>query len=123
MSLIWGSTDIGILADTRALPCGYSLVAAGLTAPGFRETRERVYSQMRVRHNTPSIDTTAISYRLRVNGVDSLLVVSLAGDASDGSNLVDEVDVLPGDLVVVVAVKALEILSGALTVLVSVEVT
>lgn len=112
--MTWAANDIGTPAETRYLTYGFSAVTAPMAAVGIRAERIATYRQMRVRHNSPSADPVTIRYRLRVNGVDTSLFVDLAGSGTDGSNSFDEIDIFPGDLVELLAVKALTITSGLL---------
>jgi|SRR3990172_4000627 len=116
-----GANDIAAAADTRYLTPGWSPITATTTVFEIRATASVTFFGMRVRHNTPSADPTTIDYRLRVNGVDTALVVTLAGNAFDGSNLVDDASVDAGDLVALVAVKGIPIATGLLNVIVTFE--
>jgi hypothetical protein len=116
----FGANDIGKPADTRYLTPGVSLVTAPTTAIGFIAPRSSALTSMRVRHNTPSSDSTVIDYHLRVNGVNKI-TVQLACNASTASNAVDIADLLVGDLVECVAVKPGVIATGKLNVSISVE--
>ncbi len=120
-TMFFGASDILTLIDTRFLTPGFSLIEAPLTAIGASAVRIATLRQMRVRHNTPLIDTTAVTYTLRINSVATALSVVLGCDNVSGSNLVDDVDVFPGDLIEVVAIKGSAILSGVLNVVVTIE--
>jgi hypothetical protein len=80
---------------------------------------------MFVRQNAAPAGANAntVSYRLRVNGVDTALVVSRAANAGIGtsSNVTDTVTIAQGDRIALVAVKALGIGNGSLEILVAVE--
>jgi len=121
MMFFAGTNDIATPADTRYLTPGWSPVTASTTVFEIEATDSVTLQNMRVRHNTPSADPTTIDYRLRINGVDTALTVTLAGNASSGSNLVDAVSAEPGDLIALVAVKGAIIVSGLLNVIVTME--
>lgn len=122
MMMVWGIQNVGLLVDTRYLTPGYGAVSADLTAIGFRATDEYAAGAMRVKHCTLTLDNDPIDYILRVNGEDTALKVSLAPNASEGQNLTDEVDLAPGDLIELVAVKTGILVSGLVNALVSMEI-
>lgn len=121
MLMVWGAQNVGILADTRFLTPGFDTGAAGLTAIGVYVSDVVTAARMRVRHNTTTGETNAITYRLRKNGANTLLFVSLAPNVAEGSNLNDEIDLASGDLIEVIATKSGILLNGALNPTVSIE--
>jgi hypothetical protein len=119
--LTWGANDIGMEADTRYIKPGFAAVSAQISALGIRATSIATLRQFRVKHNTPSSDVTTVEYRVKINGVNTSMVVTLACNAADGSDLVNEADVFVGDLIEVVAIKALAISTGVLDVAITLE--
>lgn len=120
--LLYGAVDIDTPADTRYLPIGFSLVTAPATAIGFRADAEATCLRMRVRHNTPSADATTVTYTLYVNGVATAVAVTLAANASDGSNTADDADIFPGDLIELRALKNGVLTTGVIGPFVSVGI-
>jgi hypothetical protein len=123
--LTWGNSSIAAAADTRFLRPGFDSVTAGTVGVGFQSPRGGTFKNMFVRTNAApgAANANVVSYRLRINGVDSSLVVTRAANAGIGnsSNLVNSVVVAQGDLVQLVAVKAIAIGSGVLVPIVSME--
>jgi hypothetical protein len=67
---------------------------------------------MRVRHNIVGASVNLIVYTLRVNAVATALSVSLAANATDGSNTATVVSVVAGDLLDVIVTKAIALGGG-----------
>jgi hypothetical protein len=73
--------------------------AAPTVVREFRIPRAGTLRNMRVHVRVPGGGTDTISYTLQVNGVDTLLVVTMAATAADGSDLVNAPVVAAGDLI------------------------
>lgn len=110
--LIFGASALSATTTTRFLFPTYEDALAPTAAIQYRVSRAGTLRNLRVRHNTTAGNGNAIIYTLRVNGVASLLTVSLASTAADASDLVNTVVVAAGDLVDVRATKALNIASS-----------
>ena len=88
----------------------------------YRLPRSGTLQNLRVRHNSAGGNGSSVDYRVRINAVDTALTVSLAtGAVGDASNLVTTVAVVAGDLIDLVAVKAVNIGGGDIDVMVSLE--
>lgn len=122
----FGAEQIDPGANTRFLIPGYAFGAlAPTTALEISAPRAGTLKNLFVQQNAApgGANANLVSYRVRINGVDSLLVVSRAANAGIGqsSNLVNTVAVAQGDRIAVVAVKAVAIGSGVLAVITSME--
>jgi hypothetical protein len=76
---------------------------------------------MRVRQENPAGNGNPIVYTLRVNGVASLLTVSILSTAQDGSDLVNTVAVVAGDEIDLRVTKAAVIAASPMDILVTME--
>ncbi len=105
--LTWGDVSVGATTTTRFLSPGFGdQVLASTLAIQFRMPFAGTLENPRVRHNIPGGNGNAIVYTLRVNGVATLLLVSLASNAADGSDLVNQIVVAAGDLLDIEVTKA-----------------
>lgn len=105
--LAFGAGSVAATTTLRFLPYGFDFSLGPTTAVQFRLPHGGTCRNLRVRHNVPSGNGNAIVYTLRINGVVTLLSVSLASTASDGSDLVNTVVVAAGDLVDIAVTKVL----------------
>lgn len=105
--LDWGAGSVNPTTTTRFLYPWYDDDLAQVTAIRWRAPRAGTLRNLYVRHNAPAGNGNLIVYRVRVNGVATLLLVSLASTATDGSNLVNTVAIAAGDLLDIVVTKAL----------------
>jgi len=96
--LLWGDNSVGSTTTTRYLTPGYENSLAQTIPVQIRAARAGTLQKLRVRHNVTAGNGNAIVYRLRVNGVATVLTISLASTATDGSDLVNTVAVAAGDL-------------------------
>lgn len=123
--LTWGADSIAATADTRYLTPGFSPTTAGTAVLEFAAARAGTLRNLFARWNAApgGANGNAVDVKVRINGVDTALVVSRAANAGVGqsSNLVNTVAVAQGDRIAVVVTKALAIGSGVLQPLVSVE--
>lgn len=119
--MVWGAGNIASGADVRRLLMGFFDGLIPTTSPrGHRATRAGTYSHLHARHNTNSGNGASVVYALFVNGVVTALAVTLATGAVGGaSNVANSVTIAEGDLIEMVATKALAIGSGSLDVYVS----
>jgi hypothetical protein len=104
--LSWGNNSVAATTTTRFLSPWYEDALAQTAAIQWRVPRAGTLRNLRVRHNITAGNGNLIVYTVRVNGVATLLLVSLASTAADGSDLVNAVVVAAGDLVDVVVTKA-----------------
>jgi hypothetical protein len=85
--------------------------------------RAGTFQNLEARHNTANGNGNPVVYTLWVNGAPTALTVSLATGAIGGAqDVAHAVVVVRGDLIEVVASKAVSIGSGILDCMVSVEV-
>ncbi len=118
-----GNDTLNSSTTTRYLTPGYSSASAGTTAIQYRVPFAGTFKNLRVRHNTTAGNGNAIVYTLRVNGVASVLTVSMASTASDGSDLAHTMAVAAGDLIDIVVTKALSVGTSPGLVVASLEVS
>lgn len=105
----WGNGSVSATVTTRYLSPWYDDSLAQTIPVRWRVPRAGTIRSMRVRHNVTAGNGNAIVYTLRVNGVATLLSVSLASTATDGSDLVDSIAVADGDLIDIEVTKALAV--------------
>lgn len=103
----WGAGSVNPTTTTRFLFPWYADDLAQVTAIRWRAPRAGTLRNLRVRHNVTAGNGNLIVYTARVNGVATLLLVSLASTTADGSNLVNTVAVAAGDLLDISVTKAL----------------
>jgi hypothetical protein len=104
--LAFGADNVSATTTTRYLDPWFDDSQAPTAPIQFRAPRAGTLRNMRVRHNITAGDGDPIVYTMRINSVASLLTVSLASTASDGSDLVNTVAVAAGDLVDLEVTKA-----------------
>lgn len=119
--LSWGNNSVAATTTTRFLLPWFDDSLAPIAPTQWRVSRSGTIRNMRVRHTTPAGNGNLIVYALRVNGVATLLAVSLASTAVDGSNLVNTVVVVAGDLVDIIVTKALAIGASPLQIMCTME--
>lgn len=109
--LVWGNNSVSPTTSTRYLTSGYDDVLAPVIAGivQFRLARGGTLRFLRVRHNVPAGDGDLIVYTVRINNVATALSVSMASTAADGSDLVNTVAVVAGDLIDIEVTKALDV--------------
>lgn len=81
----------------NSLYVGHTSIEAKITSP-----IAGLLQNMFVRITTPPGGNTARNYTVYVNGVATLLAVTISGVATQGSNIVNQVAVVAGDDVAVV---------------------
>lgn len=108
----WGAGAVGSSPTTRYLYPTYSESQAQASAIQIRVPRAGTLQNMRVRHNDIGSSANTVVYTVRVNGVPSILTVTLAANAVDGSDLANSVVVAAADLVDIEVTKAASIGGG-----------
>lgn len=108
--ILFGASSVAASTASRALWPAYENATGPLIASvvQFRVPRAGTIKSMRV-HANGAGNGNAIVYTLRVNGVASVLTVSMLSTAVDGSDLVNTVAVAAGDLLDVNVTKALAV--------------
>lgn len=119
--LTWGNNSVAATTTTRFLSPWYDESTAQTVAVAWRAPRDGSIRSMRVRHNITAGNGNPIVYTLLVNGVATALAVSLASTAADGSDLVDAVAVVAGDLLSLRVTKAAATGASPTDIIVSVE--
>jgi hypothetical protein len=120
--LMFGNDNISPSTTTRYLSPGAQKRIATTTQVGrMIVPRSGTIRSLFVRHNSPAGNGNTIVYTIMVNGVATALMVTLASTAMAGSDIVNNALVVAGDEVEVRATKALNIGSGALEVIATME--
>lgn len=119
--LTWGNNGVAGTTTTRFLSPWYDEDTAQTVVISWRIPRAGTIRNMRVRHNILAGNGNAIVYTLLVNGVATALSVSLASTAADGSDLVDAIAVVAGDLVAVRVTKAASTVQSPTDIVASME--
>jgi hypothetical protein len=68
---------------------------------------------MFLRHNSPALSAVPITYTVRLNNVATALLVKIAANVADGSDLVDAVAGAQGDLVDIEVTKGGVLMGGS----------
>jgi len=110
--ITFGAGTVSDTTTTRYLYPGYDDDLAQTIAVQYRIPRPGALQKFRMRHNVVGADAGLIVYTVRINGAPTLLSVSLAANASDGSDLVNSVVVAAGDLVDIRVTKAVALALG-----------
>jgi len=107
--IYFGASSVTGSTTTRYLyPCFDSSIAQTIEI-GVRVTRNGTLQNLFIVQNNPAGNGNSIVYTVRINGVDTLLVVTIASNVQNGSNIVDTVIVLAGDRVSIKVTKSLTI--------------
>lgn len=104
--LMWGAKDVASTTMTRYLFPFYDDSTAMTTAVSFPMPVAGTIDRLIVRHNLPGGNGNDVVYTLRVNGAPSALAVTLASTATQGSDLVNSIPVVVGDLIDLEITKA-----------------
>lgn len=104
--LFFGVDNVQAGTTTRYMPNGYSVAAAPANPLQYRIPKAGTLRDLRVRHNNPQGNGNPIVYTVRVNGVATAIVVSLASTGVDGSDLANSAAVAVGDLIDIEVTKA-----------------
>ena len=119
--IVFGADDLGTAATALFFAPGYT-PAATATEIKFTITRPGTLRNLRVQVATAGTDAQTVTYTVRKNGVDTLLLCSENNNAAGAaSDLVDKVAVVAGDLVSISIVKGGVVTAGQKGVTASVE--
>lgn len=121
--LLWGNNSVAATVVTRFLTPGYTSSLAQTTTIQIRVPRPGTLRNLRVRHNGTAGNGNAIVYTVRVNGVASVITVSLASTATDASDLVNTAAVASGDLLDIQVTKALGVGTSPADIAATLELT
>lgn len=120
--LQWGAEDI--TSGTQAtflFPGGLIQAITPAAALQYRVPRGGLARNFGIRHNTPAGNGNTVVYTLRRNGAAAGPTVSLISTGSDGSDFINTATFAPGDLIDVEVSKAVDIGSGVLNVVATLE--
>jgi hypothetical protein len=117
----FGAGNVNASTTTRFLYPWYDDSLAQTTVIQYRAPRAGTLRNLRVRQNVPAGNANLIVYAVRVNGVVTFLLVSMASTATDGSDLVNTVAVAAGDLIDIRVTKVLATGAAVTDVAASVE--
>lgn len=104
--LLWGNGGVTTTTTTRFLTPGFAPSNAQTTAIQYRVPFAGTLRNLRVRQNAAGTGTNLIVYTIRINGAASAITVSIAANATDGSDLANVATVAAGDLIDVQVTKA-----------------
>lgn len=107
--LFFGNSGLTTTTTTRFLTPGFAPSNAQTTAVQYRVPCAGTLRNLRVRHNAAGVGGNLIVYTVRINGAASALSVSMAANATDGSDLANVVVAAAGDLIDVQVTKAVAI--------------
>lgn len=110
-ALWWSNSSVGGTTTTRYLTLGSGSLAQ-TTPIQHRLPRGGTLKSLYIHHNSPGGNGNAIVYTVRINGVATLLTVSLASTGADGSDLANSVVVSAGDLIDIEVAKAAGVAAG-----------
>lgn len=119
--LVYGANSVGSTITTRYLYAGYAERLAEVN-PHQLDLRAGTLRNLRIRHGDPQGNGGPIVYRVRVNTVATVLLVSLASTDPSGSDLVNTVSVSAGDQVDVQVVKTANVGASPRNVVATMEV-
>jgi hypothetical protein len=119
--LLWGNNRIGSSTTTRYLSPFFDSTLAPTTTIQYVAPRDGIIRKMKVIHNTTNGNGNAIVYTLRKNSVPTSLSVSLASTTALGTNSIDSISVLEGDILDLEVTKSLGIGSGPRDIIISME--
>jgi hypothetical protein len=120
--LSWGNSSVSATTTTRFLSPWYTDALAPTSVIQYRAPSAGTLKNLRVRHNVIAGNGNAIVYTIRINGVASTLLVSMASTASDGSDLVNTIAVAAGDLIDLQITKAASVGTSPSDILAIVEI-
>ena len=97
--LFWGAGNVAATAVTRFLQPGFQTGVAPTTGVRLPITRAGTLQRMFIRCRVAGVGVTSITYTVLLNGVATLLAVSMLPTAVSASNVVDTVTVAAGDFI------------------------
>jgi hypothetical protein len=120
-SVMFGANSISATITPRYLFPRFADSTAQTALIQWQVERDGTLRNLHVYQNVPAGNGNNIVYTVRVNGVPTLLAVTMASTASSGAELVESVPVSRGDLVDIEVTKALSIGSSPSDIVASME--
>lgn len=122
-AMVWGNGAIAATADTRFITPGFTAATASVNSSGsFALPRSGTLRNLTARHTSANGNGQPIVYAVRINGIVTVLTVSLVTAAiGSATNAVNTVRVNAGDFIEITGTKAAAIGSGSIGSLVAVE--
>ena len=119
--LYWGNGDIATNTPARFMSPGYEETAAPTNTIAFAVPSAGTLQNFRIHCRTATGNGNPAVYTIRKNGVATALTISLASNATDGSDLAHTVAFAAGDLIDITVTKAATIGTSPADVMASVE--
>jgi hypothetical protein len=119
--LHWGDNSVSGTTTTRYMYPGYDALASP-TVIQYRVPAACRLRNLYVRHNIPAGNGLSIVYTVRVNNIATALAVSLASTSADGSDLVNTISLVAGDLIDIEVTKAASVGTSPSDIVASLEV-
>ena len=118
----FGADSVGSSPTDRYLYAGYAERLAEVVPHFWTAPRAGTLRNMYVRHNKLGGNANIITYRVRVNTVATVLIVTLAANATVAFNTTDTVAVAAGDRIDLQVVKTINVGSSPRNVIATMEV-
>lgn len=104
--LHWGNADVGTTASPRFLHPGYEQVTATTLDVTYEITQDCILDRMRIRARAGgTTGAQTITYTLRVDGLDTALLVSMPATSQSAQDLVHEAIVPAGSQIAIRVTK------------------
>lgn len=116
--LYWGNSGLTTTVTTRFLDPGYVPANARVVRTSYEIPQDGILDRLFTHHNVVGVGGN-ITYTVEVNGVPSVLSVTLLASALTGSNLIPTVPVIAGDNVTIRVTKPAAITTSPQRVLTS----
>jgi len=118
----FGADSVGSSPTDRYLYAGYAERLAEVVPHFWTAPRAGTLQNLYVRHNKLGGNANTITYRVRVNTVATVLIVTLAANATVAFNTTDTVAVAAGDRIDLQVVKTINVGSSPRNVIATMEV-
>lgn len=120
-SWLFGNGAISATTTTRYLTPGFDNDVAPISVIQIKMPRSGTLQKMRVHHGTAGGNGNNIVYTVRKNGSATSIVVTMAANTTDGSDLTNTSVVAAGDLIDIEVTKASSVGSSPADVTVTME--
>lgn len=106
-ALVWGADSILTSTAARYLYPGFEASNAGVVDEyKIRAPRAGIVRNLEVTHNSPSTSSLLVIYTFLRNGASTSLSVTIAGNATTGVDISNEVGVALGDELSIIVTKS-----------------